>query len=84
MRVAAGSAVVAARPIAQSSWRVVMALKYPRRLRSASRNKVKPALTAIWDALLLAEGGNANQALDRSALLSVRRRAGSTSGGGQA
>jgi hypothetical protein len=51
-----GSAVVAARPIAQYSWRVVMALKYPLRLRSGSRNKVKPALTAIWDAPLLAEG----------------------------
>jgi hypothetical protein len=28
MRVAAGSAVVAARPIAQISWRVAMAFKY--------------------------------------------------------
>ena len=66
-----GSAWEAARPIAQIFWRVVMALEYPRRRRSASRNKVKPALTAIWDALLLAEGGSANQARDRPALLSI-------------
>ena len=67
-----GSAWEAARPIALILRRVVMALKYPRRLRSGSRNKVKPALTAIWDALLLAEAGHSNQALDRSALLSIR------------
>ena len=67
-----GSAWEAARPIALVLRRVVMALKYPRRLRSASRNKVKPALTAIWDAMLLAEAGTPNQALDRSAMLSIR------------
>ena len=74
MRVAAGSAWEAARPIAQSSWRVVMALNYPRFRRSGSRNKVKPALTAIWDAPLLAEGDSANQARDKPALLSILSR----------
>ncbi len=47
MRVAAGSAWEAARANALIWLRVVMALKSPSLRRSASRNKVKSALTAI-------------------------------------
>jgi hypothetical protein len=52
-----GPAVVAARPIAQMLWRVVMALSSPSLLRSGSRNKVKLALTAVVETPLLAEAG---------------------------
>ncbi len=50
MRAAAGCGLAAARSIAHSAWRVDMALKSPSvafKSRSVSRNKVKPALTAI-------------------------------------
>ena len=72
MRVAAideplGSAWGAARPIALIWWRVVMALTSPSLQRSGSRNKVKPALIAIWDAPVLTERGAPNQARVRTA-----------------
>jgi len=61
MRVAA-EAACAVRPIAQISWRVVMALKTPSFPRLRSRNKVKSALTASRMACFLAEAPSANQA----------------------
>ena len=75
MRVAAGSALAAARSIAQISWRVDMALKHPRFDGQSWRMPVTSALNRFVDAKLLSESGGRNQAPhdDRSAVLPVRR-----------
>jgi hypothetical protein len=62
MRVAAGSAWEAARPIARSVWRVDMACKSP---SSSTVNVAEPGkvrVNRISEALLLAEAGRTNQA----------------------
>jgi hypothetical protein len=71
MRVAAGSAAMAARPIAQISWRVVMALTSPSfsAVKIAEQGKVR--VNRLVGAPLLAEGDASNQAKDRAALLSI-------------
>ena len=57
-----GSAVAAARPIAQIFWRVVMALKYPRRLTVTIAEQGKARVNRHMGSPLLAETGGANQA----------------------
>jgi hypothetical protein len=62
MRVAAGSAREAARPIAQMSRRVVMALKTLIASTVMVTGFGKARVNRIQDALLLAERGRPNQA----------------------